>query len=64
MDFLRSQLIMNAPLSVGHFQSSLLGGFAVALTVNGQLTRAAFIINDFIRIPYFSTQIVISSDAM
>jgi hypothetical protein len=31
MDFLRSHLIMNAPLSLDHFQSSLLGGFAVAL---------------------------------
>ena len=32
MDFLRSHLIMNAPLSVDHFQSSLLGGFDVAPT--------------------------------
>ena len=31
MDFLRSHLIMTAPLSLDHFQSSLLGGFAVAL---------------------------------
>ena len=31
MDFFRSHLITNAPLSVEHFQSSLLGGFAVAL---------------------------------
>ena len=30
MDFLRSHLIMNARLSVDHFQSSLFGGFAVA----------------------------------
>jgi hypothetical protein len=29
MDFLRTHLIMNEPLSVDHFQSSLLGGFAV-----------------------------------
>ena len=48
MDFLRSHLIMNAPLSLDHFQSSLLGGFAVApglccthtkvMTENGQMT--------------------------
>jgi hypothetical protein len=29
MDFLRSHLIMTAPLTVDHFRSSLLGGFAV-----------------------------------
>ena len=32
MDFLKSHLIMNAPLSVDHFQSSLFDGFAVAPT--------------------------------
>ena len=32
MGFLRNHLIMNAPLSVDHFQSSLLGGFDVAPT--------------------------------
>ena len=30
MDFLRRHSIMNAPLSVDHFQSSLFGGFAAA----------------------------------
>ena len=29
MDFLRSHLIMNVPLSVDHFQPLLFGGFAV-----------------------------------
>ena len=32
MDFLKSHLIMNAPLSVDHFQSSLFDGFAIAPT--------------------------------
>ena len=52
---------MNAPLVSSHFQSSLLGGFAVAPTQrpkvmagNGQLTRGAFIINDFLKNPHFS----------
>ena len=42
-------------LSVAHFQSSLLGGFAVVMTGNGQLTRGAFMINDFLRNPNFIT---------
>ena len=39
MDFLKSHLIMNAPLSVDHFQSSLLGGFALAPTQKWWLER-------------------------
>ena len=48
MDFLGSHLIMNAPLSVDHFQSSLLDGFAVAPTQKWWLE-----LNDFLKNPYF-----------
>ena len=46
MDFLRSHLIMNAPLSVDdHFQSSLLGGFAVANDWKWSADKGGFIGN-------------------
>ena len=40
-------------LSVAHFQSSLLGGFAVA----GNGSRGQFTMNDFLRNPHFSEKL-------
>ena len=63
MDSLRSHLIMNAPLSVDHIQSSLFDGFAVAPTQkwwtgNDQLSKVHSLLNDFLRNTYWNSNVV------
>jgi hypothetical protein len=57
MDFLRSHLIMNAPLSVDYFQSVITVGWLLqqthpkVMTENGQLTKVHSQFIDFLRNP-------------
>ena len=50
MDFLRTHLIMNAPLSVDNFQSSFFDGVQKLMT---KMTKVHSELNDFLRNPYF-----------